>query len=234
MNDLSLKILAYIIKGFFLTIKKSYENFSRDLDIFIDVNVHGLKPKLKKIKDGVNDMVGNLNSITLISDNTQFDRIMTNPIIATQINKTLKKISNFHLLNLDKKIGNVDFSAMTDEEKRDYLKKNFIQALTDNLTQEINNLNMNLESSTENFANMINFNMGNLNDDIEMEEVYNGPNINVDDSEDFRLEFISEKKVKHGNAGLKFDEKLEFNVDKFLNRLNKLDKLESLIEETVS
>jgi hypothetical protein len=101
MNDLSLKILAYIIKGFFLTIKKSYESFARDLDIFIDVNIHGMKPKTRKVKEVEANLV---NTITLISDTTQYDKILTNPIIATQINKTLKKIS-IHLLTQIKSLG---------------------------------------------------------------------------------------------------------------------------------
>jgi hypothetical protein len=91
MNDLSLKILAYIIKGFFLTIKKAYESFARELDTFIDANIHGLKPKSRKAKEG--DVHGLVNTITLISDTTQYDKILTNPMVATQINKTLKKIS---------------------------------------------------------------------------------------------------------------------------------------------
>jgi hypothetical protein len=93
MNDLSLKILAYIIKGFFLTIKKSYESFAKDLDQFIDVNIHGMKPKPKKAKDNADVAAAHMNSISLISDTTQYDKILTNPMIATQINKTLKKIS---------------------------------------------------------------------------------------------------------------------------------------------
>jgi hypothetical protein len=92
MNGLSLKILAYIIKGFFLTIKKSYESFARELDTFIDVNIHGLKQRTRKSKEAANGD-GLMNTITLISDTTQYDRILTNPVIATQINKTLKKIS---------------------------------------------------------------------------------------------------------------------------------------------
>jgi hypothetical protein len=35
-----------------------------------------------------------MNSITLNSDPTQIDRILSNPILTSQINKTLKKISN--------------------------------------------------------------------------------------------------------------------------------------------
>jgi hypothetical protein len=120
---------------------------------------------------------------------------------------------------------------MTDEEKREYLKKNFIQPIHENLTQEIHNLNLMFESSTEDFANMINFNLGNLNDDIEIDEVVNFPS----HGEDFQLEFKARDITrKPKNVFMKFDEKIEFNIEKYLNnRLNKLDRLETLIEETV-
>jgi hypothetical protein len=125
---------------------------------------------------------------------------------------------------------------MTEEEKRDYLRKNFIQPLTDNLTQELNNLNMTFETSTENFANMINFNLGNLNDDIEIDEPVVNGFVEADLGDDtFQIELRSrDAKRKPKNTFFKFDERIEFNIEKFLsNRLNKLDKLETLLEETV-
>jgi hypothetical protein len=120
---------------------------------------------------------------------------------------------------------------MTEEEKRDYLRRNFIQPLTDNLTQELHNLNMTFETSTENFANLINFNLGNLNDDIEIDENHN---FRVEDEEHIQLELLNREIKKPKNVYFAFDEKIEFNLDRFLdNRLCKLDKLETLIEETV-
>ena len=83
-----------MIKGFFLTIKKSYESFVREVESFIDENINGIKPRIKKLKQKSQTDIFNMNSISLNSDPTQINRILSNPIVASQINKTLKKISN--------------------------------------------------------------------------------------------------------------------------------------------
>ena len=107
MNGLSLKILAYVIKGFFLNIKKSYENFSKDLEAFIEINIKGINPKKVKKESNAKEKSENMFSIqnlSLFSENTQFEKFLADTNMTDKINKTLKKISmNFFLINFLKK-----------------------------------------------------------------------------------------------------------------------------------
>lgn len=89
-------MLAYIIKGFFLTLKKSYEAFTKDLETFIDINIKGLKrKKLKRDKDDQQDMekMFTMQNLSLFSENSQFEKLLTDNNLTKKISNTLKKIS---------------------------------------------------------------------------------------------------------------------------------------------
>jgi hypothetical protein len=109
MNELSLKILAYVIKGFFLNIKKSYENFSKDLETFIEININGMRPKKvkkdskakEKLKESEN--LFSMQNLSVFSENTQFERFLADTNMTDKINKTLKKISKNNFLIYSKR-----------------------------------------------------------------------------------------------------------------------------------
>jgi hypothetical protein len=109
MNEFSLKILAYIIKGFFLAIKKSYENFAKDLEDFIDVNVKGNKKvprkngKKKVVEIEENNATGvekvfTFQNLSLFSENTQFEKFLEDTNMTEKIDRTLKRISKKNFL----------------------------------------------------------------------------------------------------------------------------------------
>jgi hypothetical protein len=103
MDEFSLKILAYIIKGFFITIKRSYESFANDLEAFIEMNIKGInkKPRKKEIKTEEKEKGENLENaftfqnLSLFSENTQFEKFLSDTNMTDRINKTLKKISKY-------------------------------------------------------------------------------------------------------------------------------------------
>lgn len=91
-----------------MNIKKSYENFSRDLDTFIEINIKGIKPKEKK-KESINNppkhhegvmeiekIFSIHNNLCLLSENTQFEKFLEDTNFTYRIRKTLKNISKLN------------------------------------------------------------------------------------------------------------------------------------------
>jgi len=107
--------------------------------------------------------------------------------------------------------------SMNDEEKREYLKTNFIKPFSENISGFIENDNI-----TENFASMINFdiNTENLLEDSPFVE------------EELYVKNLIEA-VKSKNPYLKYDEEKEFSNDTRFIIIQKLDKLDVLLEENV-
>lgn len=130
LNDFSLKILAYIIKGFFIAIKKSYENFNKDLEHFIDYQIKGINkiPNKKEAKDEKkhnNGEIFTIQNFSLYSENIEFQRFLEDTNMSNKLNSTLKRIN--------KKISSLDFNSLSEHEKREYLNKNLVQPLSNTL-----------------------------------------------------------------------------------------------------
>lgn len=207
--------MAYIIKGFFLTIKKSYENFYKDLDQFIEINIKGgLKPVLVKKKGKENaEEIFTFANVSLFSENTQFEKFLNETNITQKINKTLKEIN--------KKFSHADFSSMTEEKKKDYLKKNFIQPLSDSLPSVDYLAHPSIEQCiniNENFANYIQFDLKAISQDVFKQK--NDGLLELDDNENFNTEFdfekilLENKQILKRNPNLKMDSKIENELSK--------------------
>jgi hypothetical protein len=207
LNHISLKILAYIIKGFFLTIKKSYEFFYRDLDQFIEFYIKGNKPiQPKKKEKEATEEIFTFANISLYTENTQFEKFLCETNMTQKINKTLKEIN--------KKFSHADFSSMSEEKKKDYLKKNFIQPLTDNLPSVDYFSHSNFEQCiniNENFANYIQFDLKTISQDLfKNKSQEGGAEISLDPRGDIDFEKIElgDKQLLKRNPNLKMDMKI--------------------------
>jgi hypothetical protein len=211
LNHISLKILAYIIKGFFLTIKKSYEFFNRDLDQFIEVYIKGNKPvQPKKKEKEATEEIFTFANISLYTENTQFEKFLCETNMTQKINKTLKEIN--------KKFSHADFSSMTEEKKKDYLKKNFIQPLSDNLPSVDYFSHSNFEQCiniNENFANYIQFDLKTISQDLFKNKCEEEAN---NDFRDFDFEKIElgDKQLLKRNPNLKMDMKIEKELANYI------------------
>ena len=90
MNEYSLKILAYIIKGCFLSLTKQYQLLIRDIEKFIEININGgLKHSKKKTnakeetEKEDQDLLAETEKFTmqnfsLFSENTLFEKFLEN------------------------------------------------------------------------------------------------------------------------------------------------------------
>ena len=137
MNEYSLKILAYIIKGCFLSLTKQYQLLIRDIEKFIEININGgLKHSKKKTnakeetEKEDQDLLAETEKFTmqnfsLFSENTLFEKFLENCNMTQEIQKTLKRIN--------KSFSTVDFENMSTDKKKEYLKKHFIKPLTESL-----------------------------------------------------------------------------------------------------
>jgi hypothetical protein len=81
-----------------MTIKKSYENCIKDIESFIDINIHGIGQykKFKKPKKEKTVNTGDLfsmNNLSLFSNNSEFEKIFQDEKLTQKISKTLKRIS---------------------------------------------------------------------------------------------------------------------------------------------
>lgn len=99
MNEYSLKILAYIIKGFFISINRSYQSFIKEIGEFIDINIKGIiKQKRQMKKQSIQKPMTEtekftLQNLSLFSENTFFEKFLENTDMTEHIQRTLKQIS---------------------------------------------------------------------------------------------------------------------------------------------
>lgn len=112
---------------------------------------------------------------------------------------------------------------MTDEEKREYLKMNLIKPLE--VFQEFGE-----DITTENFANIIDFEMNAVTELNEM------PSSAIfDDKSENGTPFDNLIEIKKNNRtfSLKFDQNIDMNQDIKYNKIGNLIKLEELLETSV-
>ncbi len=109
---------------------------------------------------------------------------------------------------------------MNDDEKREYLKINVIKPLEafDELGDDI---------TTENFANIINFELNPISEIPEL------PVIEERDEIEINVNKFVEVGKYGGNGRLRYDERIEMNQEIRLTKLEKLDKLDQLLEDSV-
>lgn len=182
MNEYSLKILAYIIKGCFLSLTKQYQLLIRDIEKFIEININGTLKHSKKKTNAKEeaekedqDLLAETEKFTmqnfsLFSENTLFEKFLENCNMTQEIQKTLKRIN--------KSFSTVDFENMSTDKKKEYLKKHFIKPLTESLPMSSDffaptgskDLN---QCEGKEFSDYIQFDMNHLNEDEMLQQLSN-------------------------------------------------------------
>ena len=238
MNEYSLKILAYIIKGCFLSLTKQYQLLIRDIEKFIEININGgLKHSKKKTnakeetEKEDQDLLAETEKFTmqnfsLFSENTLFEKFLENCNMTQEIQKTLKRIN--------KSFSTVDFENMSTDKKKEYLKKHFIKPLTESLPMSCDffaptgskDLN---QCEGKEFSDYIQFDMNHLNEDDMLQQLSNrltqsihdmdqGNFANLEDETQIKLIDADVQKVK-SNLFRK-DNIIEINLPEYIKQID--------------
>lgn len=111
--------------------------FIRDIEKFIEVNIHGIIRNQKKVNNSFEqtekkkkNIVAEtekftIQNLSLFSENTFFEKFLENSNMTEQIQKTLKRIN--------KTFSSIDFENLSTEKKKEYLQKHFIKPLTESI-----------------------------------------------------------------------------------------------------
>ena len=130
MTEFSFKMLAYVIKGYIIILKKNYENFSKEISHFMEIN---LKMRLKAKKEDetkekhaivnkADDIksLNPLNNFLLLSNYSQNDLSGFSSDLANQFLSTIKKMKKSHNPTIKSLYEGVENSG-----KLEFLIKNF-------------------------------------------------------------------------------------------------------------
>ncbi len=99
LEENSFRFIAFLIKGFFLNLKKDYENFSRELDHFLEIYISGAKvPKEKQIRKKrtktETQKIVSIGNLSIFSQFSEFDKLFNEAFDEKKLAETLNKISN--------------------------------------------------------------------------------------------------------------------------------------------
>ena len=233
-HDFSLKIVAYIIKGFFISLNRQYCMYFREIKKFL-CKKFGLTDnsttKSKKmnnsneIEDDINNIEEEenekdefiLNNFSLFSENSFFERFLSNSNMKTQLENTLKKLSG--------SFKSFDINKLTPEETKDFLRSLIINtSQNNNNNNEIiaNKFMQSFENKeTKDFCNYLGIDFNNL-----LEEDENDYNNNFPFNEDNNLNYnenffqLNEQKLFKFNKNLyKKNNRIEFDKETILNKI---------------
>ena len=233
-HDFSLKIVAYIIKGFFISLNRQYCMYFREIKKFL-CKKFGLTDnsttKSKKINNSneMEDDINNieeeenekdefiLNNFSLFSENSFFERFLSNSNMKTQLENTLKKLSG--------SFKSFDINKLTPEETKDFLRSLIINtSQNNNNNNEIiaNKFMQSFENKeTKDFCNYLGIDFNNL-----LEEDENDYNNNFPFNEDNNLNYnenffqLNEQKLFKFNKNLyKKNNRIEFDKETILNKI---------------
>ena len=233
-HDFSLKIVAYIIKGFFISLNRQYCMYFREIKKFL-CKKFGLTDnsttKSKKINNSneIEDDINNieeeenekdefiLNNFSLFSENSFFERFLSNSNMKTQLENTLKKLSG--------SFKSFDINKLTPEETKDFLRSLIINtSQNNNNNNEIiaNKFMQSFENKeTKDFCNYLGIDFNNL-----LEEDENDYNNNFPFNEDNNLNYnenffqLNEQKLFKFNKNLyKKNNRIEFDKETILNKI---------------
>ena len=171
MNEFSFKMLAYVIKGYIIILKKNYENFSREINHFLEFNLNvrskpekDFESKLK-IEESKNKekrlpnstSILSMDNFSLLSDLSQNELNGFSSELAKQFLSTMRKMKNPSLKTL--------YEGIEKSEKLENLVKNFSENVKKSqdlfnfsLQRDIDNNLGNIFQENENlFSTYINF-----------------------------------------------------------------------------
>ncbi len=244
-HDFSLKIVAYIIKGFFISLNRQYCIYFREIKKFL-YKKFGLTDnsttKSKKINNSNEIEDDNnieeeenekdefiLNNFSLFSENSFFERFLSNSNMKTQLENTLKKLSG--------SFKSFDFNKLSPEETKDFLRSLIINtSQNNNNNNEIiaNKFMQSFENKeTKDFCNYLGIDFNNLLEEDENDYNNNIFPINEDNNLNYNENFFqfNEKKLLKFNKNLyKKNNIIEFDKDTILNKIMNT-KIENDTEE---
>lgn len=142
---------------------------------------------------------------------------------------------------------------MTEEAKKEYLRKNFIQPLKDNLPLNSEMFQMDHDSNNEpmdSFANYIQFDLKALAADLITARIESQDNDKINDmndlevmpvhmednilNNDMQFNLAQMPNLISRNSALRCDiNKIDINIDEYCNRVGNLSNSEGLTEDTV-
>lgn len=100
LGNISFRFIAYLIKGFFMNLKKDYENFFKYLENFLEFYLTGVKPgkekqTRKKTKRKETQKLSSLGNLSIFSEfSSEFEKMFKNSLDEAKIEDTLKRFSN--------------------------------------------------------------------------------------------------------------------------------------------
>lgn len=102
LDEISFRFIAFLIKGFFLNLKKDYENFSRELEYFLEIYISGTKvPKEKQLKKrrkkNETQKIVSLGNLSMFSQFSEFDKLINEAFDEKKFAETLNKISKTYI-----------------------------------------------------------------------------------------------------------------------------------------
>ena len=114
LNEFSFKILANVIKGYILILKKNYENFSREINHFLEIhlNIRSKPEKDAEIKPNIDQnrsfekralkstSLLSLDNFSLLSDLSQNELNGFSSDLARQFLSTMRRMKNPTLKSL--------------------------------------------------------------------------------------------------------------------------------------
>ena len=137
---------------------------------------------------------------------------------------------------------------MTDEKKKEYLKKNFVQPLSESLPLSCDYfMNSSIDqciSINENFANYINFDLKSITQDYLVKnntqsQTQNSNNIEINNGfnfsqREFDFELVNIKSSSLlRNPLLKADQKIEFNIQRYCEEVDQIQMKEVTFKNAV-
>ena len=235
-NDFSLKIVAYIIKGFFISLNRQYCMYFREIKKFLykkfGLNDNSITKSKKINSNEIDDDNNNieeeenekdefiLNNFSLFSENSFFERFLSNSNMKTQLENTLKKLSG--------SFKSFDINKLTPEETKDFLRSLIINtSQNNNNNNEIiaNKFMQSFENKeTKDFCNYLGIDFNNLLEEDE-NDYNNNNNENIfpfnDDNNLNYNEYLFQTKelklLKFNKLLYKKDKIIEFDKDTILN-----------------
>ena len=233
-------MLAYVIKGYIIILKKNYENFSKELTTFLefqlkirvkvtkDEDLKQQNQEDKKIPENSLSLL-NLNNFSLLSDTSQNDKLnLFSSDLAKQFLSTMKKMKKNSNLTLKSLYEGVDKSENLEKLVKNFSenlngKKNldFYNTTIQNDSFDVYNTGNNIFQENENlFSTYINFSM-------KIEDNHSAPNDNqniIENNDYFN-------KIKNSNQD-KSIFGLDDKKDTFI--LSKLGILNNIAEKKMS
>ena len=229
LNEYTLRILSYIIKGFILSLTKDYNNLIRENNKFLEEKIFKInltdkiKKSEKKIEKNKIEENFSLKNFSLFQENQLFEKFLENSNMSEIIHKTFEKINE--------NISQINFDNFTEKEKKQFLKENFIKPLiqtcpiTSNFFSSMMYFNKEEEENNLKFSDYLNLNENDFfnKDNYQNEDINNFNSNDVYLVKDYKL--IEQQLQTKKNICFLFDSKeIEIDINSYLNNIKNINE----------